>query len=123
MEENVVTAFVKTKRGIQVYQQCVACKHSMIDEKGNRICQLIDQEVLCNFGCQNWEMRECLNRIGDDQGRIKRPQYIRFLTEIRLRENEAIIHGEMLADDAMSVAEIRTQFTAQTGESPYWDGF
>ena len=116
-----VMAYERNRRGFPVRKICAACQHVDVTDQGCHFCQLHERIVKWKFCCLSWSMGKVQESAGDLRGKVKRPEYIMFLTTVRISESEAMEQGRMLPEEAASVESIRRQFTEITGMDPYWD--
>ncbi len=74
--------FVKNKYGISIVKCCASCKHH--DSKGEdkvRYCKKGYGKHYLDYYCgRDWEMNPSLNNAGSGGGKVKKPEYIRYIT-------------------------------------------
>lgn len=75
---------------IQVRKGCFSCEHRHIDweeqDERLRLCKLDQQKHPSCHLCANWKMRQGLQNAGNSGGKIKRREYLEYLTAIRAEE-------------------------------------
>ncbi len=98
---------------------CASCQQKLIDDEGVRICSLMQIQVSKQMKCQKWQGSEGLNQAPLGKGRVKRREYLLYVFEIRMQEQEAIDNGLLSPDDVATLDTLRKRFEAETGRSPF----
>lgn len=98
---------------------CASCQHRQFDEEERRVCVLMSLIVENGFVCPAWDISEGLAGVGQRPGRVKRPEYLRMVMEVRLLEQEALDCGRMNPEEVATIEELRRAFEEKTGLSIY----
>ena len=81
--EAVIKEYVKNKYGIAVVKCCASCLHH--DSKGEdyiRYCKKGMGKRRLDYCCgSGWAMMPSLDNAGKGGGRVKKPQYIKFVLD------------------------------------------
>ncbi len=104
------TVYARNRYGIKVKKCCGSCQHKCINLDGTRLCVLMDLIVPADFRCPKWDIHEGLIHVGKGGGKVKSHQYLKFVQEVREREQAAIEAGQMKLKDCQSIDALRTQF-------------
>jgi hypothetical protein len=98
----------KNGHGIVIKQCCASCIHCGFD-KVFRICMKGHGHVApYDPMCDEWEIKPGLLRAGRGDGKVKNPEYLRYLLAENDREN--------LSLEERSVSAVRARYTAQGGK-------
>ena len=111
------TVYARNRYGIKVKKCCGSCQHKCIDLDGTRVCALMTLIVTPDFRCPKWEILEGLRQAGKSGGKVKNRQYLKFVQEVREREQAAIEAGQMKLKDCQSIDALRTQYEESFGVS------
>jgi len=80
------------KHLIQIRKGCISCAHKGYDYKEKdenlRLCKLDHERHPRCFLCERWEMHPGLENAGNSGGRVKRREYLEYLTAIRAEETK-----------------------------------
>lgn len=108
-KQTIPVSYARNAQGIAVKKCCASCAYRELTRgRKTRRCMVRDEKVKpCEYCCL-WEMNTLLKAAGIAQGRVKRKQYLEYLTEQR----EAERYASQLTDDfkPMSIAQIREEF-------------
>ena len=104
------TVYERNRFGVRVKKCCASCQHKCIDLDGTRVCALMTLIVTPDFRCPKWEILEGLLQAGKGGGKVKNRQYLKFVQEVREKEQQAIEAGEMVQKDRQTNDALRTQF-------------
>ena len=107
------------QHGIVIKKCCASCQHKGIENDGTRICQLMQLKVQQKFKCPKWQPAESFAQAGSSKGKVKRREYLMFVFETRMQEQEAIAAGKMLPTEVATLDSLRKRFEEMTGLSPY----
>ena len=77
--------FITNNNGICFLVCCASCENRVLDVKGSR-CLLVSGKPKPGKQCTAYRFRQSLMDAGKEKGRIKKPDYFRFLLEWRERE-------------------------------------
>ena len=110
---------MRNHHGIEIRKCCASCQHKCMDTDGRRICGLMQIVVEQRFDCPKWEMAEGQQNAGRSGGKVKRREYLMFVFETRMQEQEAIAAGKMLPTEVATLDSLRKRFEEMTGLSPY----
>ena len=110
---------MRNQHGIEIRKCCASCQHKCMDTDGRRICGLMQIVVEQRFDCPKWELAEGLQNAGRSGGTVKRREYLMFVFETRMQEQEAIAAGKMLPTEVATLDSLRKRFEEMTGLSPY----
>ena len=81
---------MRNRNGIEIKECCASCRFKRIDHFRGRICTKHRITVKKKSLCKKWKISKGLLHAGDSGGRVKSPEYLIFLVEIR----ERVIEGE-----------------------------
>ena len=95
----------RNRRGIKVKRCCASCANKEINDQGKRSCSLGYASCL---SCRHWRMREELRNAGTPFGVIKTKEYLRYVRDIRLKEQEDARMGEVV--EPIDIKEIRKEY-------------
>ena len=115
MDKDTRIVSVRNAYGYKIKSLCASCQHKCIDNSGIRVCAEMMLNVEQNFNCDSWKMSEGLNNAGKSNGKVKRREYLMFIQEIRIAENDDIKKGIIKAKERKTVEEIRKMFTEKFG--------
>lgn len=108
--------YITNEHRLKIKACCASCEHKAYDRGGLRICRLDGKGVkTASYVCTDYEMPESVMRCGASKGRVKRPSYIAYLTDIRSEEVANNIPGPQ----RKSVIEIRQSFREKYGIDVY----
>lgn len=110
---------IKTDSGHHIIKCCSSCAYKTYDNGAMRLCMKGCGHVPGMGLCDEWELNNCYSRLGKDKGRIKRPEYIKFLIACRHEENRRIMSGELDKNETRSLTSIREEFRAKFGKDIY----
>ena len=110
---------MRNQHGIEIRKCCASCQHKCTDTDGRRICGLMQIVVEQKFDCPKWELTEGQQNAGRSGGKVKRREYLMFVFETRMQEQEAIEAGMMLPTEVATLDSLRKRFEEMTGLSPY----
>ena len=116
---NNMNVMLVNRYGITVKKCCASCQHKCTDTDGRRICGLMQIVVEQKFDCPKWELAEGQQNAGRSGGKVKRREYLMFVFETRMQEQEAIEAGKMLPTEVATLDSLRKRFEEMTGLSPY----
>ncbi len=71
--------------GIRYKVCCASCENRVLEVDGS-YCGSGKSKPKFNQPCKSYKFRPSLTDTGKEKGRIKKPDYFRFLTELRDRE-------------------------------------
>lgn len=77
--------FVTNNNGIRFLICCASCENRVLEVTGSS-CGLVRAKPKPGKQCTAYRFRPSLMNAGKEKGRIKKPDYFRFLTEWRDRE-------------------------------------
>ena len=79
---------MRNRNGIEIKECCASCRFRQISSEKGRFCKKHQKKVKAGWHCKDWDISEGLQHAGDSGGRVKSPEYLKFLVEIREREME-----------------------------------
>ena len=79
---------MRNQNGIEIKECCASCRFKKINSQRGRHCTKHRFAVKKKSLCKDWDISEGLQHAGDSGGRVKSPEYLKFLVEIREREME-----------------------------------
>ena len=106
-------------RGIMIKVWCGSCKHKSVDTEGINFCSLTKHPVLCTSKCKKWALKEALLSAGNGGGRVKCLEYLMYVRDKRLEEQELMAQGVITSKQMMSCRELRRKFNKEYGKSVY----
>lgn len=113
-------SFTRNKFGINVVKCCGSCAFKYIEGYNpKRLCEKNETEVDTFDCCDDWQMSEHLQHVGEELGRVKRRLYLMYVLRARLMEKEAVAEGTMKITGQASVDELRENFETDYGISPF----
>ena len=57
--------------------------------------------------CDDWKAAQCFEQVGLNRGKVKRREYLMWVMEQRMQEDEDIEAGLLEEEDRRSVEELR----------------
>lgn len=109
---------MRNKHGIEIRKCCASCQFRLVED-GRRICVLRQEKVLMKRVCEDWKMGYRLENAGYASGRVKRGEYLRYVHEMRMREQEEMETGDMAEMRRLSVEALGRAFEMSFLKSPY----
>lgn len=109
MEEQILTAddFVRNKHGIRVRKGCFSCRfQKFCDSEETRLCKMDNQEHPRCHLCAHWKMRPSLQKAGNSGGKVKRREYLDYITAIRALGSD---------EEPRDTKSIRAEFESKFG--------
>ena len=106
----------RNAQGVRVRVCCSSCMRKEVGNDGSRLCRRTRLGVGQFCSCRRWKMSM---NVGLDRGRVKRKDYLSFVFEIRMQEQEAILRGSLLAPQAVTTEVLRKQYEDLYGVSIY----
>ncbi len=119
MANNEEILNVRNARGIMIKMWCGSCQHKSVDAAGIRICKRTNHPVLCISKCKKWELKEALLSAGNGGGRVKCLEYLMYVRDKRLVEQELIAQGVITSKQQMSCRELRRRFNKEHAKGIY----
>ena len=102
--------FVTNNNGIRFLICCASCENRVLEVTGSR-CGLVRAKPKPGKQCTAYRFRQSLMDAGKEKGRIKKPDYFRFLLERRDRETTQRVPLQNRA----SLLEIRSEYEKMYG--------
>ena len=102
--------FVTNNNGIRFLICCASCESRVLEVTGSR-CGLVRAKPKPGKKCTAYRFRQSLMDAGKEKGRIKKPDYFRFLLEWRDRETMQCVPLQNRA----SLLEIRSEYEKMYG--------
>ena len=87
--------FVTNNNGIRFLKCCASCENRVIEVTGSR-CGLVRAKPKPGKQCAAYRFRAALMDAGEEKGRIKKADYLRFLTECVKANNGELLPGGLL---------------------------
>lgn len=113
---------MRNQHGIEIKMCCASCQHKVCNHDGSRVCSKMRLKVEQQFCCKEWTLaEESFSKAGRSGGKVKRREYLMFVFETRMQEQEAIDKGEMTPDEQATLDSLRRRFEEQTGLSPFYN--
>ena len=109
---------VKNCHFIGVKACCASCCHRMINDDGFRVCTKKKRFVYKTNCCDSWKLSRGLNRPRARWGKVKNPDYLKYMARIRAMENARIVEAEEkgMYLEMLSAETIRRTFEKVHGE-------
>lgn len=82
----VEKCIIKNSNGVSIVKCCASCKHKKLDNR-QRLCMAGEGLVPSDYLCPEWEMNPVYEKLGNGDGRIKNPMYLRYALD-RTYEDE-----------------------------------
>ena len=98
---------------------CASCQHKNIEKDGTRVCSVMQIIVRQQMKCPTWTAAEDLVNAAIGRGKVKRHEYLMFVFEVRMQEQEAIDNGILCPDDVATLDSLRKRFERETALSPF----
>ena len=98
---------------------CASCKQKVINNEAERICTLMEIKVSKQMKCKKWQVDKRVSQALPGKGQVKRYEYLLFVLEIRMQEQEAIDNGLLSPDNVATLDTLRKRFEAEIGRSPF----
>ena len=118
MEKKKTFETVRNKHGVEIRKCCASCQFRLVEE-GKRICVLQQKRVLMKHVCEDWKLGYRMEMAGNSGGHIKRGEYLKYVHEMRMQEQEEIEMGDMAEEEQLSVEAIGRAFELSFRKSPY----
>ena len=112
-------AKVRNARGILINKWCGSCMYTQIESDGSRLCILKNRSVLCHSKCRKWELKEALLSAGNSGGKVKRLEYLMYVRDKRLEEQELIEQKIITSKQQMTCRQLRRRFNKEYGKGVY----
>ena len=119
MANNKEILNVRNARGILIKMWCGSCQHKSVDAADIRSCSLTKRPVLCTSMCKKWELKEALLSAGNGGGRVKCLEYLMYVRDKRLEEQELIAQGVITSKQQMPCRESRRRFNKEHAKGIY----
>ena len=87
--------FITNNNGIRFLICCASCENRVLEVTGSR-CGLARTKPKRGKQCTAYRFRQSLMDAGKEKGRIKKPDYLRFLTEFVKANNGELLPGGLL---------------------------
>ena len=87
--------FVTNNNGIRFLICCASCENRVLEVTGSR-CGLVRAKPKPTKQCKAYRFRQSLKDAGKEKGRIKKADYLRFLTECVKANNGELLPGGLL---------------------------
>ena len=87
--------FVTNNNGIRFKVCCASCENRVLEVTGSR-CGLVRAKPKPGKQCTAYQFRTSLMDAGKEKGRIKKADYLRFLTECVKANNGELLPGGLL---------------------------
>ena len=87
--------FVTNNNGIRFLICCASCENRVLEVTGSR-CGLVRAKPKPGKQCTAYRFRQSLMDAGKEKGRIKKADYLRFLTECVKANNGELLPGGLL---------------------------
>ena len=102
------------KHGVRINKCCASCCF----KKSTRLltqrhCTRHNKEVSPLGLCKEWKMSKLMKQLGSEQGQVKTREYLLFLTDVRIKEQE--LQGQRKKIVPKSIAKIRAEFEKEHG--------
>ena len=108
------TEYVANGYGIAIPKRCATSAHKgQTRLMTRRQCLVHEKEVKPKSVCSLWSMSDQMKAAGRGGGRIKRIEYLKYLTSVRETESIALQNG--LTIKPKPIAEIRSEFEQEHG--------
>jgi hypothetical protein len=107
------TKMVPNRFGIMVKKCCASCQHKCLNDYAQRNCELTKRKVMALQVCDDWQMSEQLDMLGNARGRVQRREYQLTLIEVRASEVLAMRRGLTIA--SKSLEDIQKEFELEHG--------
>lgn len=107
--------FVRTACGIEVKRWCASCQNKCVDAEEKRLCAFTGLKVKKTEVCRYWVMDSAFEKVGMNQGRIKRRAYLLYVEVVRREEDEGIEQGIFKEEDRKPVEVLRQEFIEKYG--------
>lgn len=104
---------VPNRFGIMVKKCCASCQHKCLNDMAQRSCKLKKKWVSKGQVCDDWQMSEQLDMLGNARGRVQRREYQLTLIEVRATEHLATMRG--LTITSKSLEDIQKEFEKEHG--------
>lgn len=102
------------KYGVKINKCCASCRFKETTRMmTTRHCKKLDKEVSQLDMCECWKMSKLLRELGSARGPVKRREYLLYLTDVRVKEQEKLDKGEKVVPK--SIAEIRMDYEKEHG--------
>ena len=110
---------LKNVRGVRIMRCCASCSHKEVDGEGRRICLLTQLVVPCRYKCDKWALKEAYKSVGNGGSKVKRLDYLMYVRDKRLVEQDLIEQGVITLVQQMPCRQLRRRFNKETGMSVY----
>lgn len=113
MEEEIAKTkeYAITDQGFRVWRCCSSCALCVPDNNGMRLCVKKNRRTRPTSLCEKWTMRPKLNHLGSGETQEpKRKDYLDYVLERRLTEDQLIKQKLMSTKDRASIFSIRQQW-------------
>ena len=110
---------VRNAYGVKVKKCCASCLHKCVNNDGTRVCERTQLIVEQHFKCKLWEMSDGLKNVRRRQGKVKRLEYLLFVQDVRMQEQEDIDNGNLIPEEMETLNSLRKRFEEETGLSPF----
>ena len=87
--------FITNNNGIRFKVCCASCENRVLEVTGSR-CGLVRAKPKPTKQCKAYRFRQSLKDAGKEKGRIKKADYLRFLTECVKANNGELLPGGLL---------------------------
>lgn len=87
---------VLNTHGMGIKECCGSCMFKIVGDDGQRICKKHGKYVYKTNDCQFWQMHRKLGRHVVRWGKIKNSDYLKYVTRIRILENQKIREAEAM---------------------------
>lgn len=118
MKRKRITRF-KNARGIKILRCCASCAHKEVDGDGRRICHALMLIVPNNLKCRKWALKKAYLSAGNGGGKVKCLEYLMYVRDKRLVEQDLIEQGVITLAQQMTCRELRRRFNKETGKGIY----
>lgn len=102
------------KYGVKVSMCCASCDFKESTRLlTQRHCTRLNKEVSPIGLCKKWKMSKLLKQLGSEQGQVKSREYLLYLTDVRIKEQELQGQGKKIVPK--NIAKIRAEFEKEHG--------
>lgn len=107
--------FIVNVTGLRIKKCCASCAYKVLEgrEVVTRRCTKTGEEVEGCKLCRRWRLRKPLVTAGRFAGRVKRKEYLMFLLNVRLKEQEDVKAGREVVEK--TIEEVQIEFERKYG--------
>ena len=118
MTKRKVTESVRNQHGIEIMKCCASCQLRVVED-GARICVVKQKRVLKTGCCECWRLGERMQLAGHRRGRVKCSDYLAFVLQIKLQEQDAIEAGTLAEERQLKRKAMRKRYVKQFDCIPF----